>query len=290
MKDINKILAWDIETAPLEDFGTEHHMFSTWKNRHRKENLSDTELIEKFNKEAGLYAEYSRIVCISCGFLHGEDCRLRSFVGTEEDIITNFLAMVDKFVATRGGIISLGHNIQNFDVPYLRKAFSKYKPMLSFPKCLSDLGEKPWTIDDKMIDTLQTHKGLNYMFSSMAEVALHLGIQSPKLDTDGSQVASLYRAGEIKRISDYCEGDVYTSFCIYLNWLGIAPPNKISTTEEKTEETLVEASPLKRLLLGQTLSDAEMKKLKAKLKKERKSEGFDNIMLAIRKVVPTFEL
>ena len=52
--NLEDILAWDLETAPKQEFNEQHPLFSTWKNRNRKEQLTTEELLEKFNNEGGL--------------------------------------------------------------------------------------------------------------------------------------------------------------------------------------------------------------------------------------------
>lgn len=228
--ELNKILAWDIETIPMQGFSEDSPFFDTWQNRKRKEDLSSQELIDLFNTEGGLYGEYLQIVCLSCAFIHEGEIRIKSLTGTEKEIIDEFLKVAE-FVNNRsGGVINVGHNIQNYDIPVLRKVFSRYYPMFSLPDYISDIStkgklpvpEKPWVLSERILDTLQIQKGGNYMFSSMAEVALNLGLPSPKLDTNGSKVAEMYANKEFDRITRYCEGDVLTSMKILFSWMGLS--------------------------------------------------------------------
>ena len=230
---LEDILAWDLETAPKENFNEEHPMYDTWKNRNRKEKLTTEELIERFNSEAGLFGEYLTIVCLSCAFVHNGEIRVNSYVGDEKQIIDEFLKVAE-FVQNRSikdnrkGLINLGHNILNYDICVTRKVYSRYYPMFTYPDYISDLDtksaipqpQKPWLLAERNLDTLQLQKGANYMFSSMAETAINLGLPSPKLDTDGSQVATLFKNGEIDRIKRYCENDVITSIKILFSWMG----------------------------------------------------------------------
>ena len=230
--NLEQILAWDLETVPKEDFNEQHPLFQTWKNRNRKEQLTTEQLIEKFSTEGGLYGEYLTIICLSCAFIHNGEIRINSFTGDEKQIIDEFLK-VAQFVENRAklnrlGLINLGHNILNYDIPVLRKTYSRYYPMFTYPDYISDLDtkasipqpQKPWVLAEKNLDTLQIQKGTNYMFSSMAETAINLRLPSPKLDTDGSHVAEMFRNGEIDKIKTYCEGDVLTSFKILFSWMG----------------------------------------------------------------------
>lgn len=286
--NLENILGWDIETAPKEDFTEDHPMYDTWANRNRKENLSMEELIEKFNKEGGLYGEYLNIVCISCAFIHEGEIRVNSFTGEEKDIIDGFLKVV-AFMETRGKVISLGHNIQNYDIPVLRKVYSRYYPMFTFPNSISDINttgfpipEKPWILSEKILDTLQLQKGGNYMFSSMAETALNMGLKSPKQDTDGSMVAELVRNGEIGRVSSYCEGDVLKSFEILFRWMG----QEMLPVAQKQQEVEIKQLSLLEKLYQQNSFTPEIKKGLEKLLNKKKitakdKEGIKEIIYSV---------
>lgn len=229
--DLTKILCVDIETAPLPNFNEESPLWDSWVNKNRKQNLDNSELIELYNKEAGLYAEYGKIVCISVGFLNVEKFRIKSISGDEKDIINNFIDVAESFKSKKGNILLLSYNGNNFDLPFIRKRYSKYYPMFQYPRYLSELFTKPWEMDDKSFDVFQVWKGLNFMFSSLAEVAIHHDLPSPKIDTNGSQVAELYNKGEIEKIENYCASDVYITFCILCRWLGEQLPEKVIVSD-----------------------------------------------------------
>lgn len=277
--NLEDILAWDLETAPKEGFNENHPMYDTWENRNRKDKLSMDELIEKFNSEAGLYGEYLTIVCLSCAFVHNGEIRVNSYVGEEKSIIDEFLKVAEfvqnrSLKAGRKGLINLGHNVINYDIPVARKVYSRYYPMFTYPDYISDLdtksaipqAKKPWVISESNIDTLQIQKGGNFMFSSMAETALNLGLPSPKIDTQGSQVAELFRNGEIDRIKNYCENDVLTSIKILFSWMGqdMLP---IAQKQEVTET--VELPLLQRIFTTKDLLKDDKEELLELLKKKK---------------------
>ena len=71
----NNILFLDIET--VSQFETYHHLPDDWKelwdlkaqiiNRNKEEETS-----ESAYPRAGIYAEFGKIICISCGYLQGQ--------------------------------------------------------------------------------------------------------------------------------------------------------------------------------------------------------------------------
>lgn len=292
--NLENILAFDLETIPKEGFNENHPLYDTWANRNRKENLSMEELIEKFNNEGGLYGEYLTVVCISAAFIHNGEIRINSFTGDEKDIIDNFLKVAEfvhnRALENKGKLIALGHNIANYDIPVCRKVYSRYYPMFNYPDYISDLNtsgvlpipEKPWILSERMLDTLQLQKGTNYMFSSMAEVAISLGLPSPKQDTDGSKVAQMFREGRIQDIKNYCEGDVLTSFGILFKWIG----QEVLPIAQKSEPIEVkELSVLERLYQTNSFSAEIKKELEKTLKKkkitDKDKEGIKEIVLAV---------
>lgn len=301
--NLEDILAWDLETAPKQEFDEQHPLFSTWKNRNRKEQLTTEELLEKFNNEGGLYAEYLNIVCLSCAFVHEGEIRINSFTGDEKKIIKDFLKVAEfvqnrSISAGRKGLLNLGHNVLNFDIPVTRKVYARYYPMFTYPDYVSDLDtksaipqpQKPWVLSERNIDTLQLQKGANYMFSSMAETAINLGLQSPKLDTDGSQVGTLFREGKINQIARYCEGDVLKSFEILFSWIG---KEMLPVAEKQEGVKAVELPLLQRIFATKEITEKEKTELKSlisktKLTKKDKEIVLDLVRASMADIDPNF--
>lgn len=293
--NLEDILAWDLETAPKQEFNEQHPLFSTWKNRNRKEQLTTEELLEKFNNEGGLYAEYLNIVCLSCAFVHEGEIRINSFTGDEKKIIEDFLKVAEfvqnrSISAGRKGLINLGHNVLNFDIPVARKVYARYYPMFTYPDYISDIDtksvipqpQKPWVLSERNLDTLQIQKGTNYIFSSMAETAINLGLKSPKLDTDGSQVGTLFREGKIDQIARYCEGDVLKSFEILFSWIG---KEMLPVAKKQEEVKIVELSLLQRIFATKEITEKEKTELKSLISKtkitKKEKEILKNLVLAV---------
>lgn len=284
--NLNHVLAWDIETAPIQTFNENSPLFPIWKNKLRKENLSTKELIERFYTEAGLYPSFGTIVCISAGFFHQDKIHLRSFCGTsEKEIVDGFLDFVSKFVNNRGRVLHLGHNIIDFDLPFLRRSYSKYYNMFSYPVYMSDIGKKPWDMEELALDTMKLYKGTSFTFTSMAEVAVMLGLPSPKIDTDGSQVGKMFTDGKLSEIQKYCEGDVLTTINILLKWMNKFPM-EVKGTSEKVE--LPESPIITKLINTGKISALEKKRLEVFMK-EQPAPQVTLIKKTISELHPTFE-
>ncbi len=92
--DLSKILFLDIETvSQQQDFSLlDENMQRLWTKK--------AELINRDNQDftasdlydrAGIYAEFGKIICISVGFFHGKEFRLKSFYGDDEKTLLDDL-------------------------------------------------------------------------------------------------------------------------------------------------------------------------------------------------------
>jgi uncharacterized protein YprB with RNaseH-like and TPR domain len=102
--------------------------------------------------------------------------------------------------------IFCGHNIKEFDVPYMcRRFLINYLPI---PSILNFQDKKPWEIE--MLDTLQLWKFGDYKnYTSLETLTVIFDIPTPKEDIDGSQVGRVYwDEDDLGRIVQYCQNDV----------------------------------------------------------------------------------
>jgi uncharacterized protein YprB with RNaseH-like and TPR domain len=161
---------------------------------------------------AGIYAEFGKIVCISCGCLQGnaDDKKIviKSYFGDDEKkLLMDFAHMLqgwsnspDKFLCA--------HNGKEFDYPYLCRRMVING--IEIPEALKISGRKPWEV--RHLDTMEMWKFGDYKsYTSLKLLAKVLGIPSPKDDIDGSMVNSVYWTDkDLERIVEYCQKDVIT--------------------------------------------------------------------------------
>jgi DNA polymerase elongation subunit (family B) len=114
----------------------------------------------------------------------------------------------------KAGRYLCGHNIREFDVPYLCRRMLIHG--VALPPMLDIGGLKPWEV--RHLDTLQLWKFGDYKhYTSLKLLAWCFGIPSPKGDIDGSDVARVYyEEHDLNRIQLYCERDVLTVARLYL--------------------------------------------------------------------------
>jgi predicted PolB exonuclease-like 3'-5' exonuclease len=162
---------------------------------------------DHYNAKAALFAEFGKIVCVSMGYLNGNDIRLTSFCSEDEiDILKQTAAMIDKF----DGLVA--HNGKDFDYPWLcRRMLVNAVPL---PSLLRIQNLKPWEI--RLEDTVEMWKFGQFSHRVSLAMMCHLfGIPSPKQDTDGSGVWEMYKAKDFAAITKYCEGDVAALIKVY---------------------------------------------------------------------------
>ncbi|MGO2103267.1 MAG: 3'-5' exonuclease [Psychroflexus halocasei] len=206
---LDNILFLDIETVPeYEDFQeldpTTQELFDTKTAYKRKE-----ETAENFYENAGIWAEFGKIVCISVGFLVTKESerqfRMKSFSGEEKELLLEFKSLLNTHFNQNQHLLC-AHNGKEFDFPYIARRMLING--IKLPKKLNLFGKKPWEIP--YLDTLELWKFGDYKhYTSLKLLTAILKVPSPKDDIDGSQVKDVYyKDKDINRIVTYCEKDV----------------------------------------------------------------------------------
>lgn len=257
MRILNKykkedIIFIDIETAPLvESLEIDSPLFEAWSYKKRNDNLSNTELQESYFNEAGLYAEFGKVICISVGkVISGNKIKTVSYYGgNEEDILSRFC----KDLSSKGNTIELcGHNIKKFDIPFIVKRCIING--VDVPPKLDVSGLKPWEIT--YLDTMELWGG----YSSLISICVALGIESPKDGIDGSKVGEEYYKGNLTKIVKYCEADTKAVALVLLTFMKEDTRPLLLKLFEGYRYTKEEKKELEELISEFTAS--EKKKLK----------------------------
>jgi len=216
------ILFLDIETVPIvasfQELPDKFKVLWEKKAEQLKRN-GDEQTADKLFERAGIYAEFGKIICISCGFARGTEFRLKSFYGDDEGILLNkFADMLNKYYDENQYLLC-AHNGKEFDFPYLCRRMLVHG--IQLPSILNITGRKPWEI--KHIDTMELWKFGDYKhFTSLALLAALFGIDTPKDDIDGSMVAQVYYVEkDLQRIAVYCQKDVLTIAQLLRRYMGL---------------------------------------------------------------------
>lgn len=228
LQPLHTILFLDIET--VSQYPVFEELTEEWKElwRRKSESLIRDKQVatpEDIYNRAAIYAEFGKIICISCGIIsgsgEGKKISLKSFYGDDEKaLLSEFCELLRKW-ATDSYKYLCAHNGKEFDFPYLCRRMIING--LAIPSVLNLSGKKPWDIPH--IDTLELWKFGDFKsFISLNLLARVLGIPTPKDDIDGSQVGDVYWSQhDLPRIVNYCQKDVITVAQVYLRMNGELP-------------------------------------------------------------------
>lgn len=221
---LTDLLLLDIETVPqFEDFSL---LPPEWQilfwDKISKTMPENTSPEEAYKKRAGILAEFGKIICISTAFFQEEGknkwgLKMKSIYGDDEaEVLKSFIALCDKMHKYNRNFLFAGHNIREFDIPYICRRLMIHQ--LALPEYLQLNDKKPW--ETKMFDTMNWWKfGDNKNYVSLHLLASVLGIPTSKTDIDGSMVQDVYyKEKNLQRIVDYCQRDVVVTANIVLRF------------------------------------------------------------------------
>ena len=234
--DLKNVLYLDIETA--SEFASYEELTPEWQahwdKKHEslfRNNINPPSPSESYIDKAAIFAEFGRIICITCGVIRFDtnpngDAVIKTFFDVEEkNTLSSFREMAQKFAwdrtgKTGGGFRFCGHNIKEFDLPYIcRRMCANQLVPLQEPFLL--YGKKPWEINH--IDTMELWKfGDQKAYTRLDLMTSVLGVDSPKGDLDGSKVGQCFHhEKDYDRIIKYCEEDVKATINIILRLSGL---------------------------------------------------------------------
>ena len=225
---LDKILFIDIETVPQKELFEKlpaniaelwAEKYAQLKSRNSEKYLAYNSEKEAFEDFAGIYAEFGKIICISVGYIYFDanktmHFRSKSFYGHDEkQLLAEFTAIIERFFTSKEHTFC-GHNIKEFDIPYICRRLLVNRIPIPFPMQIA--GKKPWEIN--FIDTLELWKFGDYKnYTSLKLLTAIFDIPTPKDDIDGSQVSEIYyKEKNMERIVVYCQKDVFATAQLYL--------------------------------------------------------------------------
>lgn len=230
--DIGQVLFLDIETvsgkASFEKLNDAMKALWTTKahqiKRRKDDPMTEEEVADVYEEMAGIYAEYGKIVCISVGIVKRDKetddlvIRLKSFASeNERELLHDFSNLLLKHFNNTTRQFLCGHNIREFDVPYICRRMVINQ--MALPGMLQVAGKKPWETKH-LLDTMELWKFGDYKsYTSLKLLAAILDFPSPKDDIDGGKVGQVYwQDQDLDRISFYCEKDVLATAQLFLKY------------------------------------------------------------------------
>ncbi len=236
-KDIplNKILFLDIETVPA--YASYDQLPENWRK------LWDTKASyinrdglpeEEFYHQAGIYAEFGKIVAISVAFITSDrQLRVKSYYGDDEKcILEKFKQLIDNYFSSSESYLC-AHNGKEFDFPYIARRMLVHD--ISLPDILDNHGRKPW--ETRLLDTMDLWKFGDYKhFTSLELLSTLFDLPNPKTQTSGKDVWKIYwQDRDLERIAEYCEKDTISVAQIFLKFRGqpVINPENITIAERE---------------------------------------------------------
>jgi 3'-5' exonuclease len=219
--NLHNILFLDIETVPQHSSFDEAPKVirDLWEKKSRFLVKDTAETPDSIYRQAGIYAEFGKVICISCGYFSAEGkLRIKSFYGDDEKkILVGFSDLMRKFFIKNDKQLC-AHNGKEFDFPFLSRRMIVNG--IKLPAALDTSGKKPWEVNH--LDTMELWKFGDYKsYTSLLLLATILGIPTPKDDIDGSMVWEVYwKEKNLERIVTYCQKDVLTVAQILLRFKG----------------------------------------------------------------------
>ncbi|MEN3040492.1 MAG: ribonuclease H-like domain-containing protein [Bacteroidia bacterium] len=241
---IERILFLDIETCPeyeslqevppiLQDYWLRQY------NERRPKAYTELSSEEYFQMRAGIHALYARVVCISMGFFHegndGVKWRQMSIYDLDETkILRQFIEKWNSFKgyqndktfspSERAAYGVCGHNIINFDIPFLGRRFLiRGVPLPDFWRMTQWAAS--WQLKNPTIlDTMNlwgfTTRESSYISLEVLASALGIQFQKSLIPVEIHQAFKRWQSSqdemEFLPVVRYCEADVRVTAEIYI--------------------------------------------------------------------------
>lgn len=218
-----QLLFLDIETVPkhasFSELSSEEQLLWEKKTQYRrKEDIS----AEEYYPNAGIWAEFGKIICISVGYFKSYNAterqlRITSFYGEEKKLLNDFKKLLQTHFNTPQHLLC-AHNGKEFDFPYISRRMLVHG--IKLPEKLQLFGKKPWEVPH--LDTMELWRFGDYKSFTSLQLLTHiLGIESPKEDLDGTQIQeTYYQHRELDKIVEYCQRDVVAVAQVFLRLRG----------------------------------------------------------------------
>lgn len=208
-------LAFDIETVPAAQL-SEYSPAVQEKVQQKITRVQERNPEFDFNYFASINGDFGKIVCISMGYINGEQIRLKSLAGHDERKI---LQEFNEFCSQTKGIF-IHYNGLNFDVPFIlqRMTHHNIRPQNSRFTNLRRYSSDPH------LDLMMVYYNWDMQkVMPMGVLAELHGLPSPKEDLSGGEVYQAYLKNEWARIIRYCEFDVATTLNLWRKLIRYEP-------------------------------------------------------------------
>lgn len=165
--------------------------------------------------KTGLDGAFGRVLMATIGDIEtGELVTIASESADERLVLSGLLQTLDGFSTEGPGqqrpVCIIGHNI-GWDIRFLVQRCAVHGVKVN--RRLLPFDAKPWD-GEKLVDTMTAWAGVGGKIR-LDRLCVALGIESPKGEMDGSQVAAFFAAGRFDDIVTYNRADVLATMRVY---------------------------------------------------------------------------
>ena len=278
LKNVNKedVLFFTIDTTTnsneLESGSKEYELFKS-KMEASEESFDEKGLNTLWEDKAPLKLMFSRISTISIGFSKGEDFRVKTLKGSEEEILRQFADVASKF-----GLIC-GWNALGFSLPTIVANSNKYFDVVEeFSDAFNPSGKKPWNLSS-VIDLSEVVKGTYWGAPTLEEACHFYGIETNLLN--GADVSKYFWNGREDEVYENSENKLVALYKLfnYVRW----DKEEINVVRAN-EETKISGEDILRMIANTNSFTPKMKQTLYEHLSEKKltKKDKDNLFTIIR--------
>jgi DNA polymerase elongation subunit (family B) len=229
VSNLKSMLFIDIETVSEFKYYSEfceqrpgaavHWMKKADNYRRTEIDLSELSDADIYLKNAALHPEFAKIITVSIGQIQFDENgipiaeKIRSFYGDDESkFLKEFMQTARAIFNKNPNVQFTGHNIKNFDFPFLIKRALVHG--IQTPSQFHLQNKKPW--ENCLLDTYEVWKFAGWNSASLDLICDTLNIPSPKALMKGNETTEEYWNGNLEKIKEYCEADVKSTMNVML--------------------------------------------------------------------------
>ncbi len=240
-KKIKNILFLDLETiASHGSYGEMPlRMQQLWDKRavliRKRAEYEDYSNEDLYYSQAGISAEFGRIVCIAFGGIYFNEqdepaLKVASFSHEDEtSLLLAFKSLLERYHQEQ--LVLCAHNGKEFDFPFLCRRMLING--IELPRTLQLSGKRPWEILHQ--DTMDLWKFGDFKaHTSLDLLAAVFDIPGSKGEMSGDQVTAVYyEEKDVEKICRYCREDVVVLSQLYLK-MHLQPTIKVENITRMT--------------------------------------------------------
>src|SRR4030042_4953079 len=195
-------LFFDLETIPAPEKLRKVVVEAERKKARNREIAGDDEALYRASAISG---DFGQIFCISYAI---DDNPVQVISGQEDEILTKW------WQVAQSTHVFIGHNIIDFDIPFLykRSIVHKIKPSQQLPV-------KRYQTENIFDTAKEWSRWDNFSQTSLHNLSIALGLPSSQDKMDGSQVYDFYLGKRYQDIYTYCKKDVELTRQVYKRML-----------------------------------------------------------------------